>query len=383
MSHEKLLEAIEQRLFDRDLNSCERYIFEKSWEGERYSTIAQEAGYDRNYIKQIGAKLWSELSTATGKNITKKNLRIVLNNVKVSVPETAAVKQRHPQPYVANTTQDLSLKFPSSPVAQNSSLYVNRPPNEAIACQEIEHPGCLLRIKGARKIGKSSLLNRILAHGTAKNYASVTVDFQEAESALYDSLDVCLQWFCASISYQLGLPIKLDEYWEMGIGSKVSCRIYLENYLLKQLDRPLILAINELNQLFEYPNLTRDFLSMLRFWHEQSKSDPLWEKLRLILVHSTDVYVSLNLNQSPFNVGLSLQLPLFDLEQTNDLAIRYGLDLKHEDRQLLEDLYGILNGHPYLTSLAFYHLQAKTIIAVLKLVRYSSKNEKTNCECLY
>ncbi|MEM6753022.1 MAG: AAA-like domain-containing protein [Cyanobacteria bacterium P01_C01_bin.38] len=221
----------------------------------------------------------------------------------------------------------------------------------------------MLRIKGARQIGKSSLLNQILDCAQTKNYATVTVDFQEVESAIFGDLDKFLQWFCASISYQLGLESQLEEYWESEIGSKVSCRIYLESYLLRQLDRPLVLAINELNRLFEYPDLTRDFLSMLRFWHEQSKSEALWQKLRLILVHSTDIYVPLHLSQSPFNVGLSLQLPLFDLGQTAELATRYGLDFKQDEdnANLLAKLYYLINGHPFLTSLAFYHLQTERI----------------------
>lgn len=82
--------------------------------------------------------------------------------------------------------------------------------------------------------------------------------------------------------------------------------------------------------------------------------------MRLILVHSTDVYVPLHLSQSPFNVGLSLQLPLFDLQQTAELSRRYGLDFNQDldKANLLARLYDLING---LTSLAFYHLQAETI----------------------
>ncbi len=206
-------------------------------------------------------------------------------------------------------------------------------------------------------------MNQIIARAETKKYATVTIDLQESETAIFEDLDRFLQWFCASISCQLGLKPELEEYWEAGIGSKVSCRIYLENYLLRQVNRPLVLAINELNRLFKYPLLTRDFLSMLRFWHEQSKADPRWQNLRLILVHSTDVYVSLHLSQSPFNVGLSVQLPLFTLEQTAELARRYGLNLDRDrnDLKLLEQLSQLINGHPFLTSLAFYHLQKKLI----------------------
>lgn len=358
MSHENLVEAIEQQLFDRELNCCERYILEKSWEGEQYSTIAKEAGYDKNYIKQVGAKLWSDLSSAIGKNVTKKNLRIVLSVAEILTPKPDHVSRLGLSSLDADPSR---ISFPSSPLSSNSALYINRPPIEDIAYAEIESPGCLLRIHGARKIGKSSLLNQILTHSSAKNLKSVTIDLQEAETNLLGNLDRFLQWFCTSISHQLGLPAKLEEYWQLGIGSKVSCKIYLE-YLLEQIDRPLILAINELNRLFKYPDLMPDFLSMLRFWHEQSNRDILWQKLRLVLVYSTETNLPLNLNQSLFNAGLSLQLPLFNFPQTVELARRYGFNFAQQnDHQPLKKLYQMINGHPYLTSLAFYHLQKKTI----------------------
>ena len=420
MSHEELPLAIEQQLFDRDLNFCERYILEKSWYGERYTKIALETGYDRNYIKQIGAKLWSELSKATGKNVTKKNLRIVfgdrkniaskpdkvrsgltLVNVspsrisnansqrnKSSIISRGRTKGLHACSVPVSLAHDLSLSsaenseanasgaefnsndlsFPSTPLRSNSPLYINRPPIEDIAYTEIEYPGCLLRINGARKTGKSSLLNQILAHGSAKNFKSIVIDLQEAELDLFSDLDRFLQWFCASISRQLGLSVELEKYWQIGIGSKINCKIYLE-YLLEKLDRPLILAINEINRLFRYPDLMQDFLSTIRFWHEQSKSNVLWQKLRLILVHSTNIYVPLDFDRSALNIGLSLRPPSFDFKQTAMLAQRYGLDIKQpKEHDYLVQLYEMVNGHPYLTSLAFYYLQNK-IVSFPELIR--------------
>ncbi len=52
--------------------------------------------------------------------------------------------------------------------------------------------------------------------------------------------------------------------------------------------------------------------------HEQGKNNPDWQRLRLIIVHSKEVYIPLNINQSPFNVGLGIELPEFNLEQVKD-----------------------------------------------------------------
>ena len=357
MISEKILEAIEQQLIARELSSCERYIIAKSWEGDRYEKIARESGYDKNYVKQVSAKLWSELSSVTGKNITKKNLRIVFElPIKADQPKQTTQTQFEP---TLNDVATEEINFPSSPVVANSSLYINRPPTEDLVYGEIERPGCLLRIEGARKIGKSSLLNKIIAHASAKQYATVVIDFQEVENSLLGNIDKLLQWFCTSISLQTGLALDLNKHWQAEIGSKVSCKICLED-ILKRLNCPVVIAINELNRLFEYREITKDFFSMLRFWHERSKDNSLWQ-LRLVLVYSTDTYVRFNLNQSPIKVGLAIKLPLFTFAQTVELAKRYGLNLEFTEGGLVENIYQLLNGHPYLTSLAFYHLHRETI----------------------
>lgn len=147
------------------------------------------------------------------------------------------------------------------------------------------------------------------------------------------------------------------------MGSKVSCKIYFEAYLHKEIDSVIFLALDEVNRVFEHPNIAQDFLPMLRFWHEQAKQDSNWQKLRLAVVHTTEVYVLLKLNQSPFNVGLSITLPQFTLEQVQDLAQRYGLDwvTSKEGAQALATLKAMVGGHPYLVNLALYYLQRREI----------------------
>jgi hypothetical protein len=68
----------------------------------------------------------------------------------------------------------------------------------------------------------------------------------------------------------------------------------------------------------------------------------------------------LNINQSPFNVGLSFRLPEFTPAQVEDLARCHGLNSKNE-LQLVAKLSSIVGGNPYLLRLAMYHLQSEPI----------------------
>jgi diguanylate cyclase (GGDEF)-like protein len=245
------------------------------------------------------------------------------------------------------------MDIPGSPIPLNSKFYIDRHPTEDLAYKELCKAGSLIRIRAPRHMGKSSLMLRLINQAESLCYQVVKIDFQQADTAIFESIDNLLRWLCINIARQLKLPLNLDDCWDTNIGSKVSCTICFEEYLLWQIDTPLVLVLNEVNRLFEYPEIAKDFFPLLRSWHEEARLVPLWQSLRLVLVHSTEVYVSLSINQSPFNVGLTLKLPEFTPMQSQDLAQRYGLKLNDFEISQLNNMVG---GHPYLLQLAFYNL---------------------------
>ena len=250
-----------------------------------------------------------------------------------------------------------ALEIPGSPIQLDSRFYIERPPIEAHAYAEIKKPGGLVRIKAPRNMGKSSLMLRIIDRAATCGYHTATVDFNEADTAIFVSLDKFLRWFCINVQRQLNLEPYLDDYWDEEIGSKTSCTIYFKGYLLEQIDRPLVLVLNEVNRVFEHARIAQDFLPMLRSWHEKAKQDRAWQKIRLVVVHSTEIYISLNIHQSPFNVGLLLGLREFTPEQVQDFAQRYGVESRGKrDRSCVERLIELVGGHPYLVHQALYHL---------------------------
>lgn len=250
------------------------------------------------------------------------------------------------------------LEFPGAPLPLNSNFYIPRPPLEDLVCQEVEKPGSVIRIQAPRRMGKSSLLNRLIAHAKAKGYKIVNLDFQQADETVFSNLDKFLRWFSTNIARKLRLAPKLDDYWDEETGSKVSCTFYFEDYLLEEVDSPILLTLNEVNIVFEHPEIAKDFLPLLRFWHEQAKQVDTFEKLRLAIAHSTEVYVPLQIHQSPFNVGLPIKLTDFDLQQARELARRYHLDWATGETAIekLTSLLDMVGGNPYRLSLAFYYL---------------------------
>ena len=203
-------------------------------------------------------------------------------------------------------------------------------------------------------MGKTSLLLRILEFAKTQNYHTVSLNLDQVDRAILNDLNQFLRWLCANIARQLHLKPRLDEYWDQDLGSNISCTSYFEDYLLKSVQAPLILALDEAQQIFEHSTIAQDFLPLLRSWYEKSKTSPLWQKLRLVIVHSTEIYVPLQLNQSPFNVGLPIQLSHFSQEEVINLAQCYGLDW--EQGEHCQQLMKMVGGHPALVQIALYHL---------------------------
>ncbi|WP_254721711.1 AAA-like domain-containing protein [Kovacikia minuta] len=101
---------------------------------------------------------------------------------------------------------------------------------------------------------------------------------------------------------------------------------------------------------------------MLRSWYEEAaygdSGNPLWQNLRLVIVHSTEVYIPLDINKSPFNVGLAIELHTFTPPQVHALSQRFGLSLSDSD---LSALIHLVAGHPYLVQQALYHMAQQNL----------------------
>ncbi|HEY9301095.1 MAG TPA: AAA-like domain-containing protein, partial [Phormidium sp.] len=168
-----------------------------------------------------------------------------------------------------------------------------------------------------------------------------------------------LQWFCASVAQELGILEQLTKCWELAeiIGSNQCCKAFFEQYVLP-IPNSLTLGLDEVDRVFESPEIADDFFGLLRALHEEAKRRDIWKKFRLIVVHSTEVYIPLDINKSPFNVGLPIELPEFNSHQLQELAIRHGLNWHQEQ---VEKLMLLVGGHPYLVRLAMYHIARQDV----------------------
>ncbi|NES99716.1 MAG: diguanylate cyclase [Sphaerospermopsis sp. SIO1G1] len=252
---------------------------------------------------------------------------------------------------------DTSL--PGDPLPFNSRFYIERPPLEKYAYEEISKPGGLLRIRASQKMGKSSLILRLIHQARNQGYYIVNIDFKQADRQTFKDTNKFLRWLCVNVARQLSMIPNINNYWDEDIGCKMSATIYFEDYILETINQPIFLVLNELHYVFRNAHIAQEFLPLLRSWYELAKQSHVWMQLRLALVYSTEVYVPLNVNQSPFNVGLSLKVAEFNSEQVMEFARRY--ELKSFSLGNARKLMELVGGHPYLIHLSLYHLQRDEI----------------------
>ena len=355
---DRICQIIDRQLIasqNRPLNPTEVIILKGIWQYQTYNQIAIEAGYSPGYFTNVVApELYQRLSQIVGEKVTKKNCRNLLESYCNS--DRASSPQQPDSGNILGSGQ--TPRYPSGSVPLDSPFYLERSPTETKIKRELEKPGALIRIKAPREMGKTSLLLRGLNHAESLGYRTVCLNLEQVEDCIINDLTRVLRWLCASISLQLQQKPQLNNYWDEDLGSKVSSTLYFQDAILETLDTPLVLALDEVNQIFEHPLVAKDFLPLLRSWYEEGKRLPIWQKLRLIVVHSTEIYVPLDLDRSPFNVGLPIQLDSFDTEGVQKLAQRY--ELKLVDREL-EQLMSLVNGHPALINLALYYLSRQEI----------------------
>ena len=365
MKLDYLLKIIDRQLIEsqnRPLSSTEMIILQGIWEYQTYNQMAIDAGYSPGYFTTVVAPgLYQRLSQIIGQRVTKKNCRMLLESyiARKKMPETKILEQNRTKTSLDHYSDpDTSPSYPSGSIPLNSTFYLKRSLEEQVD-REIEKPGALIRIRAPREMGKTSLLLRNLDYANRLGYQTVSLNLEQVECSILNNLNLFLRWLCASISHQVQRKPKLDEYWDEDLGSTISCTLYLQDYLLESIDTPFVLALDEVNQIFEHPQVAKDFLPLLRSWYEEGKRLPIWQKLRLLIVHSTEIYVPLKLNQSPFNVGLPIQLNCFSQEEVQQLAQRYGL--KWQDGQEVRHLMAMVGGHPALVNLALYYLSQREI----------------------
>lgn len=231
----------------------------------------------------------------------------------------------------------------------DSKFYIVRPTDDAFL-EAIAQQDSIVLVKGARQMGKTSLLARGLQQARQAGARVVLTDFQTLGAAALTSLDALLLTLAESIADQLDLDADPRESWNTARAPNTNMERFLRREVLGTVTEPLVWGLDEVDRLFP-PACTfgSEVFGLFRSWHNRRALDPSgpWSRLTLAIAYATEAHLFItDLNQSPFNVGTRLTLEDFGPAQVADLNGRHGLPLP--DGEALTRFGRLVGGQPYL-----------------------------------
>ena len=301
-------------------------------------------------VSEALKKICKEIASAmdSGLEQTLPTSSFVSENVKlVSQLDDIHEMPLNKPPIPDNNLPDVTI------ISYGGSPYVVRTKEEDLCKKAISKSGNLVRIKSPEKMGKSKMMTRILKFAESNGYRTVKINLREEidQSIIYDkNSNLFLSWFCECIAEQLHISAVPDQNWSPIRSPGKNCSRYLEKIVLPDSPEPLLLAIDNFDSIFEHEFIRTDLEKLFRGWVDKANSSQQFEKLRQLIVYSQESYATKDINQSPLNIGVSIEIGEFNVEQIIALAQAYGIN-SWSDKNT-DELMAMIGGHPYLVQTA-------------------------------
>jgi nucleoside phosphorylase len=264
-----------------------------------------------------------------------------------------------------------ALQSPNRPLTQkleavggavplDSAFYITRPVDQEFL-EALKRGDSIVLIKGARQMGKTSLLARGLDVARTAGARVVMTDLQKLNAGHLSSTETLFQALGGLIGFQLGLNRYPEDTWNSRHGPNMNFERYLRTEVLDRLNGDLVWGLDEVDRLFNCV-FADEVFGLFRSWHNERSLDPRapWQRLTMAMAYATEAHLFIkNPNQSPFNVGTPVTLEDFTLEQVAQLNQRYGGPLRNSIET--DSFYKLLGGHPYLARRGLNEMAQNTL----------------------
>jgi len=214
----------------------------------------------------------------------------------------------------------------------------------------------LVRIRGARQMGKTSLLARGLQKAREAGAEVLLTDLQLLNASHFQDAESFLMGTARWIGQQMESRPVPEAVWDDMQGPNANFRSFFLNEVLEGSPGRIIWALDEVDRLFP-TSFGAEVFGMLRAWHNERSLNPAmpWRKLTIVLSYATEAQLFIaDLNQSPFNVGTRIALQDFSLAEVSAVNETYRAPLRQPSE--VKRLHDLLGGHPYLTTYGLHEL---------------------------
>jgi len=269
-------------------------------------------------------------------------------------PVTEARGERRPHESTISVAAT-AFEAAGGALALDSPFYVERPVDAALRSAVARRDSIVL-VKGARQMGKTSLLARGLQEARNARVRVVLTDMQDLDSSDLESSESLFTALGRELEESLELDASLRSSWDAGDSPNRNFGRYVRRFALAG-EVPLVWGLDEVDRLFGR-SYSDDVFGLFRSWHNRRALDPAgpWNRLTLVMAYATEAHLFIaDVNQSPFNVGTRLGLRDFVPDEVAELDDRYGAPL---GRQRLGAFFDLLAGQPYLVQRGLQTLAA-------------------------
>jgi adenylate cyclase len=208
-------------------------------------------------------------------------------------------------------------------------------------------------VLNSRQMGKSSLRVRTMERLTAEGFACGVIDLSGSGIEGVNAE----KWYAGIIrslvnGFDLTSTFNWREWWrnsrqELALLHRLS--EFVEDILLKNIDRKIIIFIDEVDSVLRLNFQTDDFFAWIRWCYNNRDVQPSYKRLTFALLGvGTPSELIENKQNIPFNLGQTIELHGFDFEEAQPLL--QGLQQTTENSELvLKEILNWTGGQPFLT----------------------------------
>ncbi len=258
-----------------------------------------------------------------------------------------------------STARRAQLEPVGGAVPLDSRFYIERETGQEFRAAVARRDSVVL-VKGARQVGKTSLLARSLQQAREAGARVALTDFQLLNASHLASAESLLRMLAKSLADQLELAVWPDQIWDADLGPSMNFTRYVRREVLGATEAPLVWGLDEVDRLFTCA-FGSEVFGLFRSWHNARSLDPAgpWPRLTLALAYATEAHLFItDIHQSPFNVGTRLTLEDFTLEQVAELNRRYEAPLSEAE---IVRYFRLVEGHPYLVRRGLSEIAARGV----------------------
>jgi hypothetical protein len=243
---------------------------------------------------------------------------------------------------------NLSMYSVGGTVQAGGGLYIPRKADEELL--RLCRNSTFAYVLYARQVGKSSLMVRAAERLRELDVLPVFLDLTRFGVSV--TVD---QWYLGQLfeaTEQLGLETDFFEWWgrpRQSVGQPQRMITFFRDVLLREVTKSIVIFIDEIDTTLSLPFVSDDYFAAIRAIYNARVTTPEFSRLSFVLTGvASPIELIRDPRRTPFNIGETVKLDDFTIEEAMPLAAGFGLP-PEDARQVLACILKWSGGHPYLT----------------------------------